>query len=184
MIYIRVRPGLITLSLYYMTLWINNLIPEKPHCCWRMVSFQINDCNGLIRWKKKGLPEARKWLSIFTGNLLNAPLLRSPLWCYSAAADWQPHWVCSWNTASSGFLWGTIPSVIFHPRSLAIITDLSVASTISLPLHQMNPTGSYVRTKHLPRNRRCLVSKCCDLCSLFVHSWQHTNQTQHQGAVI
>lgn len=40
--------------------------------------------------------------------------------------------------------------IIFHPRSLVIITDLSVVSTISLPQHQINPAGSYVWSKHLP----------------------------------
>jgi len=52
-------------------------------------------------------------------------------------ADRQPYWVCSWHTASSAFLRGTIPSYYIPspslPKSLVIITDWSVVSTVALP---------------------------------------------------
>lgn len=123
-----------------MTLWIKNLSPVKPHWLWgfcRMVFFQINDCNCIIRWKRGCLGQGNDCPFSQVICLITIVMLQHNVLAHEMQL--QPlHF-------GAQFL-----VIIFHHRLLVIFTDVSVVSTMSLALHQINPTGSCMWSKHLP----------------------------------
>lgn len=161
-----------------VTLWINNLIwiPSNPPPIdlsdrWAIACIWINDSSALIRWKSACRGQ---------GNDCPFPQVICLMFpYYDHNGDAVPG---AWHTDTLGYhmkySYTHFPSrawfllIIFHCRSLVIITDLSIAFTISPTPAANNPLSSSIGI-NMSLRKYCLfvfspIFLAYDLC-LFIH---------------